>query len=65
MDYIYNPGFSTKFDETTGNIERGIGLALVRDLTRDTFSGDIAVNSEIGKGTTFRISIPKDIFEGE
>ncbi len=65
LDYIYNPGFSTKFDETTGNIERGIGLALVRDLTRDTFNGDIMVNSEIGKGTAFRIIIPKDIFEGE
>lgn len=65
LDYIYNPGFSTKFDETTGNIERGIGLSLVSDLTRDTFDGEITVSSQINKGTTFRISIPKDIFEGE
>ncbi|MCK9217485.1 MAG: ATP-binding protein [Firmicutes bacterium] len=60
LDYIYNPGFSTKFDENTGNIERGIGLALVSDLIKGTFDGDISVNSEPGKGTAFRISISKD-----
>lgn len=65
LDYIYNPGFSTKFDEATGNIERGIGLALVRDLTKGTFNGNIIVKSELDKGTTFIISIPKEIFEGE
>jgi len=51
--YIYNPGFSTKFDEETGNIERGIGLTLVRDLIKDTFYGNINAKSEIDKGTTF------------
>ncbi len=65
LDYIYNPGFSTKFDENTGNIERGIGLALVSDLTRGTFGGDISVSSEPGKGTIFRISISKETMEGE
>ncbi len=65
LAYIYNPGFSTKFDETTGNIERGIGLALVRDLVKDTFNGNISVKSDLDKGTTFIINIPKDIFEGE
>ncbi len=65
LDYIYNPGFSTKFDETTGNIERGIGLALVKDLIKGTFNGSITVRSEPKKGTTFMINIPKRIIEGE
>ena len=65
LDYIYNPGFSTKFDETTGNIERGIGLALVKDLIKGTFNGSITVRSEQKKGTTFMINIPKRIIEGE
>lgn len=65
LAYIYNPGFSTKFDETTGNIERGIGLALVRDLTKDTFHGSITVKSEFDKGTTFILNIPKEVFGRE
>lgn len=62
LAYIYNPGFSTKFDEATGNIERGIGLALVRDLTKDTFHGNVTVKSKLDKGTTFIINIPKEVF---
>ena len=38
LDFIFNPGFSTKFDKSTGKIERGLGLTLVRDLVRDKFS---------------------------
>lgn len=62
IDYIFNPGFSTKFDENTGDIERGLGLALVRDLTRDVFQGSISVKSELNKGTSFNITVPGRIF---
>lgn len=62
IHYIFNPGFSTKFDEETGDIERGLGLALVRDLARDVFQGYISVKSEINKGTSFTIVFPSRIF---
>jgi two-component system sensor histidine kinase YcbA len=62
LDYIYNPGFSTKFDKDTGNIERGIGLALVKDLVENKFKGKISVKSELNKGTVFTINIPKEVF---
>lgn len=65
MDFIFNPGFSTKFDKSTGEIERGIGLTLVRDLVHDKFGGQISVKSAENKGTTFIISIPKCVFGGE
>lgn len=64
MDYIFNPGFSTKFDEETGEINRGIGLTLVKDLIKDHFNGEIEVKSNYGKGTTFTISIDKINLEG-
>lgn len=64
IDYIFNPGFSTKFDESTGNIGRGLGLALVKDLTNSIFDGSITVQSEVNKGTSFTITIPKSSFGG-
>lgn len=65
LDFIYNPGFSTKFDKTTGNIGRGIGLTLVRDLIQNFFKGNITVESKENIGTTFTIKIPKHIFVEE
>lgn len=61
--YIYNPGFSTKFDEDTGDICRGIGLTMVKSLVQDTFMGTIDVETESGKGTTFSVLIPVDALE--
>lgn len=65
LPYIFNPGFSTKFDENTGNIERGIGLTLVKDLIEETFHGSITITSKLDKGTTFVINIPKEVFGRE
>lgn len=58
IEFIFNPGFSTKYNEETGSICRGIGLTLVRDLVQDVFKGSISVESEKNKGTTFMINIP-------
>lgn len=65
LDFIFNPGFSTKFDEDTGSIGRGIGLSLVKDLVETTFKGKISVKSKQGKGTTFTIIIPNEALGGE
>ena len=49
IEYIFNPGFSTKFNTETGDICRGIGLAHVKGIVNDIFSGTIEVNSTVEK----------------
>ncbi len=48
---IFDPNFSTK---TSG---MGLGLAIVKRSITD-MSGQISVESEVGKGTTFHIELP-------
>ena len=50
---IFEPGFSTK------KRGWGLGLSLVKRIVKDYHKGKVFVlQSEIGKGTTFRISLP-------
>ncbi|MBR5808312.1 MAG: HAMP domain-containing histidine kinase [Alistipes sp.] len=52
---IFEPGFTTK---TRG---WGLGLSLSRRIVEEYHKGKIAVvHSELGKGTTFRITLKKD-----
>lgn len=51
---IFRAGFTTKpIGEGTG-----IGLALSREIIVDTHGGSIDFETELGKGTTFHVSIP-------
>lgn len=61
--FIFNTGYSTKFNEETGDIYRGLGLTLVKEMVEDIFDGEISYDSEAGKGTTFVISFYKDKLE--
>ncbi len=63
VKHIFDPGFSTKFSVTTGNISRGLGLTLVRDIIQERFNGVIEVESLPGSGTTFSVKIPIDSLE--
>jgi two-component system sensor histidine kinase YcbA len=65
VEFIFNPGFSTKFNAETGDICRGIGLAHVKGIVNDIFSGTIVVHSATGMGTEFTIKIKESKMEGE
>ncbi|GAA0368982.1 chemotaxis protein CheA [Alkalibacterium iburiense] len=53
---IFHPGFSTA-NEVTGISGRGVGMDAVKEkITR--LNGSIETISEVGKGTTFRITLP-------
>ena len=51
MESIFNPFFTTKPDGV------GLGLAIVSKIV-DDHGGRISVSSQIGRGATFRISLP-------
>ena len=56
LSLIFEPGFSTS-DEVTALSGRGVGMDVVRNnLTQ--IRGDISVDTEAGKGSTFTISVP-------
>jgi Signal transduction histidine kinase len=51
---IFAAGFTTKpFGEGTG-----LGLTITREIIEDTHGGSISFETEMGKGTTFHVSIP-------
>lgn len=61
---IFNPGYSTKIDYSTGEVNRGLGLSLVKDIIENQFNGSIEIESEIDKGTKFILSISSENLEG-
>jgi two-component system, chemotaxis family, sensor histidine kinase and response regulator PixL len=56
IDLIFEPGFSTaaKVTDLSG---RGVGMDVVRTNIRD-LRGDISVETKLGKGSTFTITVP-------
>jgi len=53
LDRIFEPGFTTK----RAGVGTGLGLSICRKIIQD-HHGRIAVESEVGKGTTFTITLP-------
>ena len=62
LSLIFTPGFSTKINFNTGEVNRGLGLNLVKDMIENQFHGNILVESTPGN-TTFSIRIPKSELE--
>ncbi len=57
---VFDPGFTTKGER----VGMGLGLAISRQIV-DQHSGDMEVESVLGEGTTFTVSLPLDLTEGE
>lgn len=57
IDVLMMPGFSTR-ESATSTSGRGVGLDILQSLIRE-FDGNVELKSTPGKGTTFRLQIPK------
>jgi two-component system chemotaxis sensor kinase CheA len=57
MELIYRPGFTTAttVTEVSG---RGVGMDAVQSIIKNRLGGSISLSSEVGKGTTFVMTIP-------
>ena len=54
LERIFEPGFTTK-EFGSGS---GTGLTVVRQITQDMFGGAVKVDSALGRGTTFEVTLP-------
>ncbi|MUM76220.1 chemotaxis protein CheA [Pseudodesulfovibrio sp. F-1] len=59
LQFVLQSGFSTaeKITDVSG---RGVGMDAVINVIRTTLDGDIAIESTLGQGASFTISIPLD-----
>ena len=64
MSNLFNVGYSTKFNPTTGNISRGVGLPAVKFIV-DELNGRLEVDSTPGKGACFTVILPLETVQGE
>ena len=54
LNRIFDPGFTTK----SSGVGTGLGLSISYNIIHQEHSGEIKVESEIGKGTEFTIALP-------
>ena len=57
LNLIFLPGFSTK-NIATEYSGRGVGMDVVKTNMK-ALGGDVSVDSELGQGTLFKLTIPK------
>jgi len=56
---VFQPGYSTKYDTSTGKMSTGIGLTHVKHIVENHFGGEIMIESNIDQGTKFVVTIPE------
>ena len=57
LQFILRSGFSTA-EKVTDVSGRGVGMDAVINVIRNTLDGDLTIQSELGKGSAFTLSIP-------
>jgi len=57
--FLFNPGFTTKFDKVTGHASSGMGLSHVKS-TAESLNGELSFESVPNVITKFTIKIPKE-----
>lgn len=57
LGIVFEPGYTTKFNPATGQASTGLGLAQVKAIVKSQ-GGEIRVQSEPGKGSTFTVQMP-------
>lgn len=63
QNVIFEPGFTTKYDKTTGEMSSGLGLIHVKNIIEKVFEGEIHVISNENDFTKFVIIIDKNKME--
>ncbi|WP_432408445.1 sensor histidine kinase [Wukongibacter sp. M2B1] len=58
IDLIFEPGFTTKFDKTTGKMSTGIGLSHVKHIVESHYNGKIYLKDVEENTTLFEVKIP-------
>lgn len=58
LEHIFSPGYSTKINYETGEINRGLGLSIVKNIVEEKLNGKIEAKSTLKLGTRFKIFIP-------
>lgn len=61
---IFNPGFTTKYDDVTGKSSTGIGLTHVKNMV-ENLGGQIQVESIKGAGSKFTLEIAREVGSGD
>jgi len=56
---VFNPGYSTKFKENSGESNRGLGLYIVNEFVENIYKGKVKIESKIDIGTEITVYIPK------
>ena len=59
LSNLFEPFFQAQQDHDTGVKGLGLGLAIVKNLV-DLHKGTITVESTLGEGTTFRVTLPTE-----
>ena len=57
LNLIFHPGLSTA-EKITEHSGRGVGMDVVKSKIIDEMKGNIKIDSDFGKGTTFSINLP-------
>jgi two-component system sensor histidine kinase YcbA len=63
LPFVFKPGYSTKFDDRTGNLSTGLGLSHVKFIVEEHYNGSIKASSYLNEYTNFGIKIPRSKLE--